>query len=173
MLALADSLLITLYRITGDPILDYFLGTFLLSFVVVLVGHFTISIGFKANKPYLDSLNQEMENMGRLSREAERLGNETAYRACNRQGNEAFGRLFFHRFGLAAAALWPAFLALAWMESRFHDIDFPLAWPLSALFKTGVGYPFTFIPLYILSRILFKYLRAWLLAKLRPTGIHP
>jgi len=162
MLVIADSLLISLYRIVGNPILDYFLGTFLLGFAAVLVGEFTISLGFKANRSYLTRLNQDMEKMSRLSLEAQRLGDEAGYRACNREGNEAFGRLFFHRFGLAAASLWPAFLALAWMQARFHDIDFPIAWPLSILFGDSVGYAFTFVPLYILCRILFKYLRPWL-----------
>jgi len=162
MAAFADSLLISLYRITGDPILDYFLGTFLLSFIAVVVGEFTISLGFKANKSHLDRLNEDMDKMSRLSMEAQRLGDEAGYKACNKEGNEAFGRLFFHRFGLAAASLWPVFLALAWMQSRFHSIDFPLAWPLSVVFGGTVGYTFTFIPLYILCRILFKYMRPWL-----------
>lgn len=162
MVAFIDSFLICLYRITGDPILDYFLGTFLLSFLTVVVGEFTISIGFRANKPYLDQLNNDMQKMSSLSREAQRLGDEEGYKACNKEGNDAFGRLFFHRFGLAAASLWPVFLALAWMQSRFHGIDFPLAWPLSVVFRNGAGYVFTFIPLYILCRILFKYMRPWL-----------
>lgn len=162
MVAFADSLLISLYRITGYPILDYFLGTFLLSFAAVALGEFTISLGFRANKAYLDRLNHDVEKMGRLSMVAQRLGDEAGYKACNKEGNEAFGLLFFHRFGLAAGSLWPAFLALAWMQSRFHDIDFPLAWPLSLVFGTDVGYAFTFIPLYVLCRILFKYLRPWL-----------
>jgi hypothetical protein len=162
MIAFADSLLIWLYRITGDPILDYFLGTFLLSFLAVVVGEFTISLVFKANKSHLDRLNNEMQKMSRLSMEAQRLGDESGYRACNKEGNEAFGRLFFNRFGLAAASLWPIFLALAWMQTRFHGIDFPVAWPLSVVARDGVGYAFTFIPLYILCRILFKYMRPWL-----------
>jgi len=162
MLDFADSLLISLYRITGDPILDYFLGTFLLSFITVVVGEFTISLGFRANKSYLNRLNDDVEKMGRLSMEAHRLGDETGYKACNKEGNEAFGQLFFHRFGLAAASLWPAFLAVAWMQSRFSDIDFPIVWPLSLVFGRTVSYVFTFIPLYILCRILFKYLRPWI-----------
>jgi len=142
--------------------LDYFLGTFLLSFLAVVVGEFTISLVFKANKSHLDRLNNEMQKMSRLSMEDQRLGDESGYRACNKEGNEAFGRLFFNRFGLAAASLWPIFLALAWMQTRFRGIDFPVAWPLSVVARDGVGYAFTFIPLYILCRILFKYMRPWL-----------
>lgn len=162
MVAFIDSVLICLYRITGDPFLDYFLGTFFLSFLAVVVGEFTISLGFKANRSYLSRLNDDMEKMSRLSMEAQRLGDEEGYKACNKEGNEVFGRLFFHRFGLAAASLWPIFLVLAWMQTRFYGIDFPLAWPLSVVFRDGVGYVFTFIPLYILCRILFKHIRPWL-----------
>ena len=35
-----------LYRLTGYPLVDYYLGTFLLAFLTVLVGEFTISIVF-------------------------------------------------------------------------------------------------------------------------------
>jgi len=45
------------------------------------------------------------------------------------------------------------------MQSRFQGIEFPIAFPLSWVFGPTVGYMFTFIPLYIFSRIAFKYLR--------------
>jgi hypothetical protein len=48
------------------------------------------------------------------------------------------------------------------MDSRFADVVFQVAPPLGWIFKDGVGYSFTFIPTYILCRILFKYLRPYL-----------
>lgn len=154
MIAFADSLLIWLYRITGNPILDYFLGTFLLCFLAVLVGEITISLVFKANKAHLAQLNDEVERMSRLSREAESQGDEGAYRAINKQGNEVFGRLFFNRFGLGAASIWPIFLALAWMQTRFQDIDLPLPWV-----SWKINYVVFFLLNYIPARVLLGRLK--------------
>ena len=48
------------------------------------------------------------------------------------------------------------------MGTRFGEVDFLVTVPFSLLFKNGVGYPFTFIPMYILARIVFKYMRPYL-----------
>jgi hypothetical protein len=45
------------------------------------------------------------------------------------------------------------------MQTRFQGVEFALAWPLDLLFGDCVAYPFIFIPMYILARIVFKYLR--------------
>jgi len=145
-----DPVLITLYRLTGYPLVDYYLGTFLLAFLTVLVGEFTISIVFKVNKAHLDRLNARAEKMSHLSEEAFRLGDEKSYKAVNKEGNDAFGQLFFNKFGLSAASLWPIFFALAWMQERFADIDLPLPW-----IGWKINYVFFFLLCYILARILF------------------
>jgi hypothetical protein len=147
-----DPFLVALYRITGASLADYFLGTFLLASLAVVVGEITVSLVFRMNRGHIDRLNRRVEKMNRLSSEALALGDSVGYKACNKEANEAFGQLFFNKFGLSAASLWPAFLALAWMQTRFADVEFPL-------FGTSVGYVFTFVLLYILSRILFRYLR--------------
>jgi hypothetical protein len=153
-MAIFDSLLINLYRFTGYPLVDYYLGTFLLAFLTVLVGEFTISLVFKVNKAHLDRLNARVEKMQGLSEEALRLGDEKSYKAINQEGNDAFGHLFFNKFGLAAASLWPIFLSLAWMQERFAEVDLPLPW-------TGwkINYVFFFLLCYILARILFGRLK--------------
>ncbi|MBN1104716.1 MAG: hypothetical protein JXL84_14960 [Deltaproteobacteria bacterium] len=153
----ADSLLIQLYRITGIPLVDYYLGTFLLAFLTVLVGEFTISIVFKVNKAHLDRLNLRMEKMSRLSRQALEMGDKEGYKASNKEGNDAFGQLFFNKFGLAAASLWPIFLALAWMQDRFSEIGLPLPW-----FGWEINYVFFFLLCYIPARILFSRVKPWL-----------
>jgi hypothetical protein len=145
-----DPLLILLYRLSGYPLLDYYLGTFLLALLTVVVGELTISIVFRINRAHLDKLNARVEEMQALSEEALRLGDEKAYRAVNKEGNDAFGHLFFNKFGLSAASLWPIFVALAWMQERFAEIGLPLPW-------TGweINYVFFFLLCYILARILF------------------
>ncbi len=146
----ADSILIHLYRVTGNPLADYYLGTFLLAFLSVLVGEFTISLVFKVNKSHLDKLNSKVEKMNRLSEEALRLGDQASYTAINKEGNDAFGRLFFNKFGLSAASLWPIFFALAFMQERFAEIALPLPF-----FGWEINYVFFFLLNYIPARILF------------------
>jgi len=145
-----DPILITLYRLTGHPLMDYYLGTFLLALLTVLVGEFTISLVFKVNKAHLDRLNAKVEKMSHLSEKALRLGDEGSYKAINKEGNDAFGHLFFNKFGLSAASLWPIFFALAWMQERFAEIGLPLPW-----IGWEINYFFFFLMCYILARILF------------------
>ncbi len=145
-----DPVLILLYRLTGDPLTDYYLGTFLLALLTVLVGEFTISLVFKVNKAHLDRLNAKVEKMSHLSEEALRLGDEGSYKAINKEGNDAFGHVFFNKFGLSAASLWPIFFALAWMQERFAEIGLPLPW-----IGWEINYFFFFLMCYILARILF------------------
>ena len=145
-----DSVLICLYRITGNPLLDYYLGTFLLAFIAVVIGEVTISLVFRINKDHLDRLNAKVEKMSRLSSEALALGDKESYKAINKEGNDAFGHLFFNKFGLAAASLWPIFLALAWMQERFGEIGLPLPWV-----GWEINYFAFFLLCYIPARILF------------------
>jgi hypothetical protein len=149
-----DPILIHLYRLTGFPLADYYLGTFLLAFLTVLVGEFTISIVFRVNKAHLDRLNARVEKMNRLSEDALRLGDEASYKAVNKEGNDAFGQLFFNKFGLSAASLWPIFFALAWMQERFSEIGLPIP-------GTGweINYVAFFLLCYIPARILFGRLK--------------
>jgi len=145
-----DPILILFYRLTGCPLVDYYLGTFLLALLTVLVGELTISIVFRINKAHLDKLNARVEKMKRLSEEALNLGDEKAYRAINKEGNDAFGHLFFNKFGLSAASLWPIFFALAWMQERFAEIGLPVPW-----IGWEINYFLFFLLCYILARIFF------------------
>jgi hypothetical protein len=149
-----DPVLIILYRLTGNPMADYFLGTFLLALLAVVVGEFTISIVFKVNKAHLDKLNARFEKMKHLSSEALALGDQEDYKACNKEGNDAFGQLFFNKFGLSAASLWPIFFALAWMQERFAEIGLPLPW-----IGWEINYFFFFLLCYILARIFFSRIK--------------
>ena len=145
-----DPVLIILYRLTGYPLADYYLGTFLLALLTVLVGEITISLVFRINKAHLDKLNARVEKMKHLSSEALALGDQEGYKACNKEGNDAFGQVFFNKFGLSAASLWPIFFALAWMQERFAEIGLPLPW-----IGWEINYFFFFLLCYILARIFF------------------
>ncbi len=145
-----DKFLISFYKISGHPVVDYFAGTFAVALLAVIVGEFTVSIVFRVNKNHLDRLNTRLAELQQLTMAALKLGDRKSYDACNKEANDAFGRAFFNMFGLSAASLWPAFFALAWMQQRFAGIGFPI--PFTGL---AVNYVFTFIICYILARIFF------------------
>lgn len=157
-----DRQLIFFYRITDITILDYFIGTCVLAFICVIIGEITISLALRFNKHYLDALDAGMKKKERLSIEAYEAGDKTSYRALNKEATDAWGRKFFTMVAYSAGILWPIPFALGWMQTRFQGVDFPLAFPLNYIFGKSVGFTFTFIPMYILCRIIFKYMRPWL-----------
>lgn len=149
-----DSLLIFLYRITGYAPVDYFLGTFLLSLLCALLGEITLTFAIRFNKRYIDELNHEAARKERLSIEAYSNGDEKSYRALNKLATDVWSRKFFTMAAYSAGMLWPLPFALGWMQTRFQSVEFPVMFPLDLLVGEFVGYSFTFIPFYVLSRIL-------------------
>jgi hypothetical protein len=154
-----DPWLIFFYRISGQALVDYFIGTMVLAFVCVIIGELSVSLAIRFNKRYLDSMSKEMKEKERLSIAAYRTGDKAGYQALNKQATDVWGKHFFTMVAYSAGVLWPIPFALGWMQTRFQGVDFALAYPLSLLFGQSVGYIFTFIPIYILARIIFKYLR--------------
>ncbi len=152
-----DGILISLYHITGLVVLDYFIGTFLLAVITVIIGDFTTSLVYRANRGYYARLNSRLTELHELSMVALRIKEKSDYKAVNREANDTFGLLFFSMFGLSAAYLWPVFFALAWMQTRFMGISFPLF-----IRDWTVSYFFTFLVCYILARIIFVYLKPYL-----------
>lgn len=160
-LIMADQFLIQLYRITGMTILDYFLGTFLLALSAVVLGEWTLSLVLRFNRHYVDKIEDEMLRQHRLSLRALRQNDEKAYKACNHEANDAFGRYFFTMVAYSAAILWPVPFVLAWMQTRFSEVEFQLVYPVSLIWSS-TGYFTVFILLYILARIVFKNIRSYL-----------
>ena len=154
-----DHFFIAFYRLTDLPIVNFFIGTFSLALICVVVGELSVSLALKYNKHYLDRLGSEMKEKEKLAIQAYEAGDKSSYKALNKQATDVWGKRFFTMVAYSAGILWPIPFALGWMETRFRAVDFPLAFPLSIIFGHSVGYTFTFIPLYILGRIIFKYLR--------------
>ena len=157
-----DGFLVFFYRITGVAPMDYFIGTFVLAMICVMVGEVSISLAIRFNKSYIDDLNREVDEKEALSIQAYEQDDKRSYRALNKDATDAWGKKFFTMAGYSAGLLWPIPVALGWMQTRFHGVEFPLAYPLSLLIDRSMGYIFSFIPIYILSRIIFKYLRPYL-----------
>jgi hypothetical protein len=99
--------------------------------------------------------------MNNLSIMALKSRNKESYKACNDTANDAFGKYFFTMIAYSASSLWPAFFALAWMQTRFSQVQFPLCYPVGIIVPF-VGYFSTFVLCYILARILFKNVRRYL-----------
>lgn len=143
-----DGLVIPLYRITDNPLLDYFIGTAMLAVMSVLIGEATALLLKRVNRRHIERLDRELSVKYELSMASKLSGDEDAYRSLNREANDAFGRVFFNMFTFSAALLWPVFFVLAWMQARFIDIEFPLP-----VLGGSVGYVFTFLLLYIMARL--------------------
>jgi hypothetical protein len=154
-----DRLLIAGYRLTGFTFVDFLLGTFYLGFLCVIVGELTVALALRINRRYFNQLNADVSEREQLALRAYQAGDMKSYKALNKQATDAWGKQFFTMFGYSAGMFWILPFALAWMQSRFAGIDFAIAPPLSWIFGASVGYTFIFIPLYILARIVFKYLR--------------
>jgi len=155
----ADSFLIAFYRITGYGLLDYFIGTMFLAFLCVTIGELSVSLAIRFNKRYLDSMAKEIDDKEMLALTAYRAGDRDVYKALNKEATDLWGKQFFTMAAYSAGILWPIPFALGWMQTRFSGVEFELAFPFSLIFGKSVGYIFTFIPIYILCRILFKYMR--------------
>ncbi len=148
---LVDPYIIWFYRLTGYAFADFLLGTFVLAWMALLVGEFTISLVFLAARRRIDAATEEARHYQDLSAEALSAGNKEAYRAANKLANDAFGRSFFMQIALSSAFLWPVFVALAWMNQRFADLDFPLLFTDYSLGCVGV-----FMVLYVAAYLIFK-----------------
>jgi hypothetical protein len=149
-----DPFLIALYRVAGEPVSGFFLGTFLLAAICTLLGEFTVVLVVRANASRWQRLSRQSIEWNRLSGQALSHGDEASYRACNKQANDAWGQLFFSRFGLTAASLWPLFLALGWLQFRFSEIEIPVP-----LLGAETDYLVVFLLSYVATRLIFRQLR--------------
>ena len=156
-----DAFLIFFYRLTGIPMIDYLLGTLNLCLLAVVLGELTISLGIRINRRYTDKLGAEADRMEKLSIAAYEAGDKAGYRALNQAATDSWGKHFFTMAAYSAGLFWPIPFALHWMQYRFGDVVFPVTFPFS-LVTDGVGFLFSFFPLYILARMIFKRLRPWL-----------
>lgn len=146
-----DGFLIAPYRWVEQPILGFYLGTCLLAFWSVILGHITREAAVWANAGNLEDQSHAMVRMHNLSFRALAAKNKKAYKAANHEANEAFGKYFFASIANCAASLWPLALALGWMQARFQDVRFE--------FPGGSwtpGFAFLFLICYILTSILFS-----------------
>lgn len=149
-----DGFLISFFRLTEIPILGYYLGTAVLCLICVVVGQMTYCWAYRRNHRFFSADNQEMVHMHNLSIKALGAKNKQAFKSCNKQANDAFGKYFFAQVAIGISSLWPVPFALGWMQTRFGDVDFALPLTLPG-FGSSVGFMFTFFPIYVLIYLLF------------------
>ncbi len=153
-----DSFLIFFFRQADNPMLGYLIGIAFVALLCVILGEISMGLAYRWNHAYLARDNRRLVRLQNGSLRALKARDQEGYRALNREANDAFGKVFFTQVALAAASLWPLPFAMHWLQARFGDVLF--AFPMT-LPGTGdnVGYAFTFIPMYILMRIVFGRLK--------------
>ncbi len=149
-----DPYLIWFYRLTSHPGLNFFLGTLALAAHALALGEASHLLVRSLIRRHLEETAAKARHYQELSLEALKAGDRAAYEAANRLANEAFGKSFFQQLALSAPFLWPIAVALAWMQYRFLELEFPL--PGLGL---SLGFAGIFILCYVAVYLLWKRLR--------------
>lgn len=154
LFAWLDALLIAPYRWVDDPMPAWWLGTLVLALWCALAGELTRRLVVRVNRAHAQRLDQEMRRYRDAAQAAADAGDKPAYKLLNKQANEAFGRTFFLRAAMGSASLWPAFLAVAWLQARFDGLSI-------SLFGLGLGvnYLAGFLICYLLARLFLTRLK--------------
>lgn len=147
MIELFDAICIAPYRLVGNPVLGFYVGTLVLALGCLLLGKISQDMVWLWNRRHYQREETEMIRMHNLSVSAIEAGDKTAYKAANREANEAFGKSFFAGAALFSVSVWPVPFALGWLDGRFAGVDIPV------LPGQVVRYNAVFLGLYILARL--------------------
>jgi len=121
-----DAILIAPYRLLPNATAAFYLGTAVLALLCLLVGRMTYDLVWLFNRNHYAKEEGEMVRMHNLSVAAIEAQNKVAYKAANKEANEAFGKSFFAGAALFSVSIWPLPFLLAWMSIRFTGVDIPL-----------------------------------------------
>ena len=152
--AFLDPALIWAFRLVANPQLGFFLGCVYVALAAVIVGDVAMSLAYRVNRKTYLAQEREMLRHNAVSFQALACKDKEAFKACNTLANEAFGRNFFLGATLFCASIWPAALALGWLDQRFGRVE-----DLTAPFVGRVGPQFWFIPIYIAVRFVFSRIK--------------
>ena len=146
------------FRISPIPILGYYAGSFVLASLCVISGQLTIAVAFIWNRRFIEENNCHMVQSHNASMKALAAQSKDGFTMCNKVANDAFGKVFFSQIALSAASLWPIPFAIGWMQNRFSNVVFDLPVRLPGI-GDNVGFLFTFLPIYVLTFIIFKNIK--------------
>ncbi len=153
-----DQAFIPFYRLVDDPVLGYFLGTFILASFCVVLGELLVGLAVYLNRHHVRKLTNDLIHWNNLAVEAVKKGDSEAYHTFNREANDVYGKLFFLSIAHSAACLVPIPFVLAWMQMRFGAVEFPLPLSVPGL-GSSVNYVFTFVVLYLPAYWFFKKIK--------------
>jgi hypothetical protein len=159
VLKAVDPVLIAPFRGFTNPMAGWWAGIAALSLWSVFLGELTMAAVFRINRFALVRNMDETAYYHEQSLKARQAGDKKAYRGINRLANEAYGKSFFLMIAMGMAALWPAFLAAAWLDMRFGDLVFSLPKWAGGL---ELNFLAPFILCYITTRLVYnrvKHLR--------------
>jgi hypothetical protein len=151
LLLALDPYLIWFYRLPGNAYAGFCLGTFILALLCLVIGDMTFSLAARLLGKHLDGVATETVKYQDLSIDAARAGDKTTFKAVNKLANDAFGRSFFSLMAFSMTRLWPVPFALAWMQYRFLEVEFPIPGTSWSLGFIGV-----FIIIYAAAYFLFR-----------------
>jgi hypothetical protein len=151
LIQIVDQYLIMFYRLTGHAGVDFVIGTLVLACISLLIGEVSVSLAFRFTRKHLGEKTAEAEKYQNLSMEALKAGDKEAYLAINKLAKDAFGHTFFQQLTLSAAFLWPVCFALAWMQARFLEVEFPIPGTSWSLGYIG-GFIIIYVAVYFLSK---------------------
>ena len=127
LLEKTDPFLIAPYRWLSDPIIGWWLGSAVLCLWCTILGEATLAVVKRVNRVHLERQLEQMSEGQTKSWEALQAGDRLAYKGFNTQANESFGKSFFMQVAMGSSSLWPAFLAMAWLQWRFWAGQCPLS----------------------------------------------
>ena len=149
-----DPILIAPYRWIADPVLGWWLGTFILALWAGILGELTLAAAYRINRSAVKERLEETSTYQERSLNALKSGDKRSYKAINRLANDAFGRSFFLLMAMGMSSLWPAFLAAAWLQNRFGAIRFSFPF-----LENGLNFVPFFIICYVMARVLISGLK--------------
>jgi hypothetical protein len=151
-----DPWMIWAFRIGDNPYLGFTIGLIWVCIAATVIGELCMAGVYFLNKKHFATINRDMVDHHNLSVQALGVKDKTAWKACNSIANEAFGKNFFSRIALFASSLWLVPFAIGWLFYRFGEVDF------SVPFIGEIGPAFIFIPMYILTRVVFSQAKPWI-----------
>ena len=153
---IVDSFFIWPFLLPENAYAGFAFGLIWLALTATVIGELSMGGAYLLNRRHLNTHRQNMVRNFNLSLKALAAKDKASYKACNDLANDAFGKSFFSGITLFAASVWPAFLALGWLDFRFGDVEFPF--PIVG----EVGPSFYFVTVYILVRIVFARSKPWI-----------
>ena len=121
-----DPVLIAPYRFFDDPMLGWWVGTFVLALWAAFLGELTLAVAYRVNRGPIARTSERTLYYHEQSLKAKQAKDEGAYKKINRLANEAYGKTFFLFIAMGMGSLWPAFFAAAWLNERL--LEFWWSW---------------------------------------------